>query len=60
MADFKFGTGDNISKGHIVLEEKETLNRLKGHVRELRSHLNGASTAPNMWQFEHQKNDYYN
>ena len=60
MANFKSGTGDNMSKGQIVLEERETLNRLKGHVRELRSRLNGASTAPNLCQFEHQKNNYYN
>ena len=49
-----------MSKGQIVLEEKETLNRPTEHVRELRSPLNSASTAPNLWQFEHQKNNYYN
>ena len=60
MTNFKFGTGDNMSKGQIVLEEKETLNRLKGHFRELRSQLNGASTAPHLGQFEYQKNNYDN
>lgn len=49
MANSKFGTGDNMSKGQMVLEEKETLESLTGHVRELRSQLDGASTAPDLW-----------
>ena len=30
MANSKFGKGDNMSKGQIVLEEKETLKSLMG------------------------------